>query len=518
LGTVNAPGYGTYWINRLGDSWQTASYYYLNPGITIDKYGNSYLAWQQGVTPGQSGSSGDIEAYLYVRKLNNKGEELWTKRYASVPILYPTQRVIPTLDTNSQYLYLAWGARFRETDPGQPFSLQPSCELFKINPSNGDVIWYHYYIFAGPGSTYYIDSFTRLQYDSYLNKLVIFYRNYWLAQSFYVDPETPSSITPGSQFYEGSTSESLRTIEDAMVIRSEEDPTKTFVITVDKGNRYIWWETDEYFRSTTGASGLRYGFGTTFTYNNPPRAVPTPVTFSGQEHYISANGELGTARLVVWNQNREPVLRTSTDLGVAVGIAKDTEDPSSVYICFTTGTTTGTPSISGITYKGKSTMSIAKYTPQTNEIKTYSMLTVVSGHLLDINGASNRATMFDGHEGINNNINNVNRAVFTFYNDNTDAVAIASGVNSLFVIGASIMASGTTKYFDWGNTAGYSGVVEATDQISQNLGSTSLPSLATPFSNIGSQYNSPYENGSETVTVVDLTGNITTAYGYTSLD
>jgi hypothetical protein len=516
---VVPPGYGTYWNARLGDSWRTADFNGLQPSVTVDKYGNCYLAWQRAQNPG---SNNPNPTFLYVQKRNNKGEEVWTKRYGSVPIFIPTQRVIPILDPTNTILFVGWGAKFRRPDPGISINTQPSLELFKINPSTGNLIWHYYYIFVPYNASYYNDAFTRIQYDSYSNKIVVFIRNFFLAQYFLVDPEDPSITTAGFSFYEGGTLESLRTIEDAMVIRPQENPENTFVVTVDNGNRYIWWETDSLFRGVTGASGLRYGPTTTFTYNNPIRALPTSVTFSGQEHFISANHELSIGYLVVWNKNRQPVQSTSTiGLGVPIGFIKDPADSSAVYVALTD---TNAAIISGLSAKSttETTFAVARYVPQTNRLTSFSYFSVVSGIGVNVNSDQGRATQFGCPENINNNLEYVNRAVFAMYNDDaaaTSTAVIASGINSLFVMGVPVKASGTYKTLNWNNTAGFSGCFEATDAINKNMGSGPVPTLSTPFTNIGGSFNT-YTKGSTYIsgTVTDITGTITEAYGYNSFN
>jgi hypothetical protein len=518
FGTVRPPGYGTFWINRVGDAWRSAGFLGLNPCTVIDKYGNSYTAWQRATNPG---SNNPNETFLYVQKRNNIGEEVWTFQYASVPQFNSLQRVIPILDPTNEYLYVGWGAAFRRPDAPTSQNIEPSLELFKISPSTGSLIWRHYYIFTPSSATYWDYSFTRIQYDEYLNKIYVFYRNFFLAQGFLIDPDSPGTITTGTAFWEGNTLESLRTIEDAMVIRPKEDPTNTFVVTIDNGNRYIWWETDEYFRSTTGASGLRYGSTTTFTYNNPVRMEPASVTFSGQEHFVSANHELSIGTLVVWNKQRRPVLNTNTPLGFPFAVAKNPNDPTSVYVAFCNPDPIR---VSGVNYRPTAaTLGVAEYTPETNRIKNYSYLTVVSGIGVSINSDQSRAALFGGPGAINTNIENVNRVVFTYYNQDTNVTstaAIASGINSLFIIGASVVASGLYKNLNWNNTAGFSGGAGAVNNVNQPLGGSTLPTLSAPFPNFSAAVTSPYKNGPDIISggPVDLTGTITNVYGYIDLD
>ena len=508
LGTVNVPGYGSFWVTRLGDSWQTATYNSLKPAVSVDKYGNSYLAWQRSET---TSPSPDQNSYLYVRKANNKGEELWAKQY-SVQSQFRNQYISVVIDPSNENVYVGWGGGYRNVDLNDPSSIvQPSCELLKINSITGDLIWYYYYLFTGDTLfTMIKNAFKRIYFDSYLNKIIVLYADQFAAYSFSVNPENPSDITSGTNITY-STTNAGDAIRDVMVVRSEVNPTNTFMFFVDNLSRYVLWKTDEYYKASLGASGTVYT-GSSFI-SNPSviRMQPTLVTISGQEYIISGHNEMNTPSLVLWNSNLTPVLKTSTTLGCPVGIQKNPNTSDSVYITFVNkpGIT-----ISGVSYKNFNDLTLVEYSASTNSISNCSLLAVVSGNQTSI------ADPFDlnGSYGITTNINKANRAVITYYRWNPTAYNVPSGINSLFVLGVPITASGSPKYLNWNNDAGYSGIIEATNNIYQTLGTQPLPSITKTFVNLGAGGSVPFRYGSGTPSIVDLTGSITTAYGYTSLD
>jgi hypothetical protein len=540
LNTVTIPGYGTYWISEIGGSWQTDPFLGLNPTVAVDKYGNSYVGWQQTPQPGQETQ----DYWLFIRKLNNRGEEIWTKRYGKAGAA-PTrnQRISIVLDPSNENLFVGHGAFFRQPDAPSSLLPRPSVELYKINSSTGELCWYYFHIFFPASfSSLNADSFLRLQWDN--GRLVILHRgNVWTAYCYSLGPTSnpatvpyfsdidPTVTYPGGLFAESGTTLSTRAIADAMVIRSQTDPSKTYVISIDTSNRYIWWETNTDYQSTVGASGLRYGPSSNFLYANPPRMEPVSVTYSGQEHFVTANGELtgGAGTLVVWDQNRQPVLKTDLTFGVPVAAKVNPKDSKSLYIACMSPSTVG---ISGLPYQNNAILGVFEYTPETNSIKSYSAVAVIPNWRPRTNVGDQTSPLFGGPGGLNADIDNVNRVVLTFIDGNQANQVTTSGVNSLFIVGASIQASGTSKILNWNNEKPFNdqnvqGLIVSTDSISQNAGSDPLPTLVTPFTNAGSVTPYPYVIGSGLIPsgdvlpnagVIDYTGVFANSYGIASFD
>jgi hypothetical protein len=538
LNTVSVPGYGTYWISRIGPAWQSSNFQDLNPSVTVDDYGNSFVSWALPESPGLNNNNKKL--YLYIRKLNNKGEEIWTKRYnyivSTIGGSTANKRRNILVDSTNTVLFVGQGKVVPVV--GQYIL---GVDLYKINAITGDLHWYYTHTFPRVGVMTDV-GFCRLQWtDSTKSRIAVLYTlDSWSAYCYTLGPTSnpsgtpffpdidPTSVTPGGVFTATNSAPLSSTlIEDAMVIKAE---NRNYLISVDNSNRYIWWETDADFKNLPNSSGLKYGPTTTINYDaNCPKLEPTLVTFSGQNYILTASADVDedTAVISIHDTNRNRVLQTVKKLGIPFAATTNPANTKAVYISTFIGTTTA---ISGInTGIGAGTiLSTVEYVPEENKITSYSTIAVIPNWRPTINTQFVAPAYYGGPSAINNNVNQVNRSVVAFIDGGTTTSVTGSGVNSLFVVSSPIKASGTPKQLEWNpdfiGTSGAQGLIQATNNISQNLGSTAVisPGIFTNQSQGGLASPSGISSGTIdppfNTPPLDVTGLIPTAYGIESFD
>jgi hypothetical protein len=498
LSTVVPPGYGTYWISQIGSAWGGTPFYEgVNQVIAVDKYGNTFIAWQLAEDPNNTSEP----FWLYVSKKNNAGEEIWTKRYGSMPSFTVTRNSI-ILSPDSEKVYVGRGADFRSG---------PSCELFEISPINGNLINYVYYTVPG---TFLSNSFKRIHFDELSNTIILIFSNLYACYIVRVDVNNLTTVYPGCSINIGGSG-SGDVILDALPVRSPYDNNKTFLLLIDALNRTIICPLNANFELNVGTTFCtRYGPTVTSPSQYPVRVPPIPIRYLNNDCFIGTDRESLNGAIVIYNENMTPIFRTNTSaVGYTPTIAAVEGSNTEIYVA-----SMSIPNVNnlvpGINLQGTAWAGILKYNVNSNIFTTAAFITPASGKIIDLLDTDISAGGFT----INSNTEYVNRATVVL-KPKFDSTEHSFGINSIVTMGLSIISSGNYKSINWNNPSGILGGAVATNTTNITGGSNSITTKVSGiFANTGNNGSIITSVGSGSAVIVDFTEVFTDQYGYVNLE
>lgn len=515
LGTVLYPYGYDLWVNEI-HSFGAFNEFYTSaatnpwqclPCITVDLYGNTFIAFWIPVT--LTGINFDRTAYIYVRKLDPNGVEVWTKRYEPKQRTWgeSNARNAIVADDTGDYIYVAYEVIQEPTLISGTTYFLGGVGVIKLSADDGSISWsYRYH-----NSTSYsiLNALRTIQWDSVTRRLWVTASDYDAAITYSIDENNPTNIQYGYniQFNGASTTTPSDQIQGLSFVRSLDESEFYWLVYDDSPRLYIY-RANVNGQINGGDLIKRYNIGSSLSSGDKKDITKSiSVQYSGNlfgyvVYYGPINAFMNQAStLILFNSSfdvvravRLPYLGTSSVPRV-ISLQQKYGDPSRFFaVC------------SAVNVSLNSTVSagdIVVMEIDSNLTTVYSINTFNSTFTLSSN-------VFRPSDTIEYN-QGTNRVSAVIHSD-TGSLA-NRGIFGIHAVGLRANLSGLSPTANYSNPSGYLARCEAYTNANVPITSTTAVTYSGVFAGPNGTY-APQIRIPATGVLLDVTGQFGTRYGF----
>jgi hypothetical protein len=515
LGTVLYPYGYDLWVNEI-HSLGAFNQFYTSaatnpwqclPCITVDLYGNTFIAFWIPVT--LTGTNFDRTAYIYVRKLDPNGAEVWTKRYEPKQRTWPESNARNAIvaDDTGDYIYVAYEVIQEPTlISGTTYSLG-GVGVIKLSADDGSISWsYRYH-----NSTTYsiLNALRTIQWDSYNRRLWVTASDFDATINYSIAENDPTDIQYGYNIqYNGADSASdADRIQGSSFVRSLDGSEFHWLVYDNVAHLYIY-KADINGKIDSSSLIKRYSTTTSLSSGNRKDITKSiAVQYSGSlSGYVVYSGPVNAFMSVP-----STLILFDSSFNVVRAVRLPYLGTSSV------------PRILSLERKhGDNTRFFAVCSAVTVSLNS----TISSGDIVVMEIDSNLTTVYS----INTFNSTVNVSASLFrpsdtikYNQGTNRVSAVvhsdtgflthRGIFGIHAVGLRANVSGLSPTVNYSNPSGYQARCEAYNNISVPITSTTSVTYSGLFAGPNGNY-APQIRIPATGVLLDVTGQFGTRYGF----